>query len=238
MKKFFLCAESCRDKYSELSSQIEKISLKESAKREIHEKRNFKLPKIELKKFSGDARDYLAFWSQFQKNQEDSSIVNEVKFQHLLQAIVPKSKAARVVSAVSQRLQIINYPKAVAQLRERFGREDVLVQIYVRELLSMVMKNAAIGHSKTQEKFADFLSPLVESYLSEEILVAWERSRNRGLTKNYESRNLEHLMNFLRQKVKGEEMVNLARTGFASHQNPRRKEFQNEQSGESSTASA
>ncbi|GFS29620.1 uncharacterized protein NPIL_414761 [Nephila pilipes] len=35
-------------------------------------------------------------------------------------------------------------------------------------------------------------------------------------------------------------MVNLARTGFASHQNPRRKEFQNEQlkhSGESSTAS-
>ncbi|GFS56086.1 DUF1758 domain-containing protein [Nephila pilipes] len=48
-------------------------------------------------------------------------------------------------------------------------------------------------------------------------------------------------MNFLRQEVKREEMVNLARTGFASHQNPRRKEFQNEQlkqSGESSTASA
>ncbi|GFT89950.1 DUF5641 domain-containing protein, partial [Nephila pilipes] len=36
-------------------------------------------------------------------------------------------------------------------------------------------------------------------------------------------------MNFLRQEVKGEEMVNLARTGFASHQNPRWKEFQNEQ---------
>ncbi|GFU44623.1 DUF1758 domain-containing protein [Nephila pilipes] len=36
-------------------------------------------------------------------------------------------------------------------------------------------------------------------------------------------------------------MVNLAQTGFASHQNPRRKKFQNEQlkqSGESSTASA
>ncbi|GFT68740.1 uncharacterized protein NPIL_181531 [Nephila pilipes] len=36
-------------------------------------------------------------------------------------------------------------------------------------------------------------------------------------------------------------MVNLARTGFASHHNPRRKEFQNEQlkqSGESLTSSA
>ncbi|GFT79215.1 DUF1758 domain-containing protein [Nephila pilipes] len=98
----------------------------------------------------------------------------------------------------------------------------------------MVMKNATTGHSKTdlpalydeleakiraleslgrtQEKFGDFLSPLEESCLPEEVL-----------------------------EVKGEEMVNLARTGFASHQNPRRKEFQNEQlkqSGESSTASA
>ncbi|GFT73494.1 uncharacterized protein NPIL_270551, partial [Nephila pilipes] len=48
-------------------------------------------------------------------------------------------------------------------------------------------------------------------------------------------------MNFLRQEVKSEEMANLARTFFASHQNPRRKEFQNEQlkqSEESSTASA
>ncbi|GFT80334.1 DUF1758 domain-containing protein [Nephila pilipes] len=48
-------------------------------------------------------------------------------------------------------------------------------------------------------------------------------------------------MNFLRQEVKGEEMVNRARTGFTSHQNPRRKEYKNEQlkkSGDSSTASA
>ncbi|GFT13804.1 DUF5641 domain-containing protein [Nephila pilipes] len=43
------------------------------------------------------------------------------------------------------------------------------------------------------------------------------------------------------KEVRGEEIINLARTGFASHQNPGRKEFQNEQlkqSGESSTASA
>ncbi|GFT74975.1 DUF1758 domain-containing protein [Nephila pilipes] len=48
-------------------------------------------------------------------------------------------------------------------------------------------------------------------------------------------------MNFLHQEVKGEEMLNVARTGFDSHQNPQRKEFQNEQlkqSGKSSTVSA
>ncbi|GFV12922.1 uncharacterized protein TNCV_3174591 [Trichonephila clavipes] len=42
-----------------------------------------------------------------------------------------------------------NYPKAVDQLKERFGREDLLVQIYVRDLLTMVMKNAVSGRAKT-----------------------------------------------------------------------------------------
>ncbi|GBN37515.1 hypothetical protein AVEN_14692-1 [Araneus ventricosus] len=42
-----------------------------------------------------------------------------------------------------------NYPKAIVQLKERFGRDDLLVQIYVRDLLSMVMKNAASGRTKT-----------------------------------------------------------------------------------------
>ncbi|GBM54235.1 hypothetical protein AVEN_213716-1 [Araneus ventricosus] len=109
----------------------------------------------------------------------------------------------------------------------------------------MVMKNAATGRSKTdlpalydeleakiralerrvrtQEKYGDFLSPLVESCLPEEALVAWERSRNHSLTETKESRILEQLMNFLRQEVKGEEMANLARTGFASHQSSQRR---------------
>ncbi|GBN28277.1 hypothetical protein AVEN_260535-1 [Araneus ventricosus] len=126
----------------------------------------------------------------------------------------------------------------------------------------MVMKNAVTGRSKTdlpvlydeleakiraleslgrtQEKYGDFLSPLVESCLPEEVLVAWERSRNHSLTVTKESRTLEQLMNFLRQEVKGEEMVNLARTGFASHQSSRQKELHNYQvkQSESTTASA
>ncbi|GFU23986.1 uncharacterized protein NPIL_256531 [Nephila pilipes] len=153
----------------------------------------------------GDARDYLTFWSQFRKILEDFSIANEDKFHYLLHAIVPKSKAARVLDSFPATAD--NYPKAVAQLQERFGREDLLVQIYVRDLLSMVMKNAATGRSKTD-------LPALYDELEAKIGAL---------------------------EVMGEEMVNLARTGFASLQNPRRKEFQNEklkQSGESSTASA
>ncbi|GFT68084.1 uncharacterized protein TNCV_2737931 [Trichonephila clavipes] len=93
-----------------------------------------------------------------------------------------------------------NYPKAIAQLQERFVREDLLTQIYVRDLMSMVMRNAATERSKTdlpalydeleakiraleslgwtQDKYGEFLSPLVESRVPDDILLAFERSKN------------------------------------------------------------
>ncbi|GFW80504.1 uncharacterized protein TNCV_2416061 [Trichonephila clavipes] len=60
---------------------------------------------------------------------------------------------------------------------------------------------------RTQEKYRDFLIPLVESCLPEETLLAWERSQNQESTQN--TRSLEYLMNFLRKEVQGEEMVQL-----------------------------
>ncbi|GBN97511.1 hypothetical protein AVEN_150126-1 [Araneus ventricosus] len=85
--------------------------LKDSSTKDFSEKRKFKLPKIELKKFDGDAKDYLTFWSLFRKIHEDASIPKEDKFQYLLQAIVPKSEAARVVESLPATAD--NYPKAI-----------------------------------------------------------------------------------------------------------------------------
>ncbi|GFV05383.1 DUF1758 domain-containing protein [Trichonephila clavipes] len=184
---------------------------------------------------SGEAKDFLAFWSQFQKIHNDKSIAEEDKRQYLLQSMEPKSKAVRLVLSFPATAE--NYPKAMDQLKERFGREDLLVQIYVRELLNLVMKNAVSGRTKTdlstlydelegklrsleslgrtQEKYGDFLIPLVESCLPEEILMAWERKRNTE-TDAKGSRTLEHLVTFLRLEVQGEEMVQLAKSGFGT----------------------
>ncbi|GBL85141.1 hypothetical protein AVEN_221352-1 [Araneus ventricosus] len=108
--------------------------------------RNFKLPQLQLKKFNGDARDYLAFWSQFQKIHADPGIPNGDKMQYLVQVVEEGSKAERLVQSFPATAS--NYPKAIQQLQERFGRDDLLVQIYVRDLLSMVMKNATTGRMK------------------------------------------------------------------------------------------
>ncbi|GFU50670.1 DUF1758 domain-containing protein [Trichonephila clavipes] len=172
-----------------------------------------------------------------------SCLPKEDKFQYLLQAVVSNSNAARVVESFPATAE--NYPKAIAQLQERFGREDLLVQIYVRDLLSMVMRNAATGRSKTdlpalydelepkiraleslgrtQDKYGEFLSPLVESCLPANILLAFERSKNFKEDTPGKGRSLKLLMNFLKQEVKNDEMVELARNNFSASVNQKKK---------------
>ncbi|GFT62584.1 uncharacterized protein TNCV_1702441 [Trichonephila clavipes] len=103
----FIRAEIYRDRFSEICAKIERLSVKETEKKEVHEKRKFKLPKIELKKFDGNAKEYLTFSGQFKKIHEDESLPNEDKFQYLLQAVVSNSKAARVVESFPQQRKTI-----------------------------------------------------------------------------------------------------------------------------------
>ncbi|GFY11775.1 putative RNA-directed DNA polymerase from transposon X-element [Trichonephila clavipes] len=235
----FSKAEEYRDKFCQIfsifeASQEQKILVSEE--NNSVQKRKFKLPKLELRKFSGEPKDYLAFWSQFEKIHMDATIAEEDKFQYLLQCLVPDSKAARLVSSFPPIKN--NYLKAITQLKERFGRDELLVQIYVRDLLSIVMKNAAgrikgdlselydLLESKlmaleslgrTKEKFAEFLEPLVESYLPENVLRAWERSRSVEDSSPQDSaRSLDKLLCFLRNEVQSEEMIKLARTGLGA----------------------
>ncbi|CAL1299054.1 unnamed protein product [Larinioides sclopetarius] len=95
---------------------------------------------------------------------------------------------------------------------------------------------------RTQEKYGDFLIPLVESCLPENVLIEWERSRNQELPDTKNPRSLEHLMTFLRKEVQGEEMVLLARSGFTPkepHYNLKRDTpFVNKVNRDLATASA
>ncbi|GFV36547.1 DUF1758 domain-containing protein [Trichonephila clavipes] len=136
----FTDAESYREKYLEYYTHIDK-KLGETVISEVPDTpRTFRLPKLELRKFG----EFLSFWSQFQKTHDDGSIPDEEKMHYLVASVEPKSKAERLI--VSFPATAANYPKAVDQLKERFGR-DLLVQIYVRDLLTMVMKNDVSGRA-------------------------------------------------------------------------------------------
>ncbi|GFW75820.1 integrase catalytic domain-containing protein [Trichonephila clavipes] len=110
----------------------------------------------------------------------------------------------------------------------------------------MVMRNADTGCSKTdvpalydelavkiraleslgrtQDMYGEFLSPLVESCLQEDILLAFERSKNFKEDTPGEGQSLKLLMNFLKQEVKNDEMIELARNNFSAPVNQKKKE--------------
>lgn len=147
----------------------------------------------------------------------------------------------------------VNYPKMVQALQDRFGREKLLKQVYVRELLKMVINNAKNGanvvlsklfdklesHLRslelldiTSEQTAEFLYPMVESCLPEDVLIAWQRSTNYGKDGSQEDpplTEMDYLIQFLRSEVRGEVQRKLARSGFVTDSgNRKEKKLKNE----------
>lgn len=198
-------------------------------------RRRFKLPVLKLKRFSSDPKDWVVFWGQFRKIHEDDDIEAEDKFQYLSQCMEPGTRAAGLIERFPPSAE--NYPLAVECLKQRFARDELLIQVYVRQLLGLVMENAISGKVTknlsnlydrletslralgtlgcTKDKFAHFLAPLVESCLPENILRIWERQRSyEKIDKTKSTEVLDHLMEFLQHEVEGDESIALVKESF------------------------
>ncbi|GBM24796.1 hypothetical protein AVEN_245047-1 [Araneus ventricosus] len=79
-----------------------------------------KLPKFELRKFSGDPKEFLTFWSIFSKIHGSDDLTEIDKFQYLYQSMVPEFRATGLIS--SFKITTKNYFKTIKQLKARFGR--------------------------------------------------------------------------------------------------------------------
>ncbi|XP_035223176.1 uncharacterized protein LOC118195942 [Stegodyphus dumicola] len=121
------------------------LILNESVNENVRTKRTFKLPKLELRKFDGEIKEWLFFWSQFEKIDKDTTISDSDKFQYLLQATVEGSRAREVIESFPP--TSANYSKAIERLKARFSRNDLQVEVYVRELLKLVLRNANSSNS-------------------------------------------------------------------------------------------
>lgn len=196
-------------------------------------KKNYKYPKIELPKFSGEIKKWLQFWFQFRKIHEDMQIENEDKFQYLIQAMIPGSRASDLVQSFPPTAE--NYEKVIQSLKHRFSREELLVEVYVRELLKLVLQNTMKPNEKPQlaslydklethirspeslgvtaDKCAAMLYPLVESALPEELLRVWQRGVVLG--NNVESKErLTRLLQFIGSEVENKQRIAMAVKGF------------------------
>ncbi|GFX88109.1 uncharacterized protein TNCV_159241 [Trichonephila clavipes] len=130
----------------------------------------------------------------------------------------------------------------------RFGQEDVLIQVYVRELLNAEVNKVNLSSlydkieaqlraleslGVTKEKYAAMLFLLVESCLPAEILRAWERYVGYSSDESGK-KDLDSLMKFLSIEVSSEDRIKLARNSFDS----KKSNYKNKLGNLSTTATA
>ncbi|GBM13243.1 hypothetical protein AVEN_61738-1, partial [Araneus ventricosus] len=157
-------------------------------------------PKLKLPTFDGNIKNWLGYWGQFKKIDTDPNLDDHDKFAYLLQSMEKGSSAEELIKSFPPAGE--SYSKALQQLQSRFGKEDLLIEVYVRDLLSLVLlKNSEQKFSLrklcdnlesklralevlrvARDKYAAMLYPLIESSLPDDTLRAWQRFRaiNRG----------------------------------------------------------
>lgn len=111
-------------------------------------------------------------------------------------------------------------------LKIRFGNKKLLTQVYIRELFQMGLKNLhdrpdissiydqLVGHVRsleslgiTVEQSTLFLYPMVEASLTEDVMIAWQRSamyEADGYREQPPKGKLDYLLEFLAQEVERE----------------------------------
>ncbi|UYV67771.1 hypothetical protein LAZ67_5001937 [Cordylochernes scorpioides] len=148
------------------------------------------------------------------------------------------TRAERLVK--SYPLTEANYPKVMEALRDRFGDKVILTEVYVRQLLKLVInnerkKNISLeslydqveSHLRSLDSLgvnvqqsSSFLYPLVESSLPEELIRIWQRSAMAGYDRDEKElipsvdQRLTSLLAFVRREVKGEQRIAYIKDGF------------------------
>ncbi|GFR08860.1 transposable element Tc1 transposase [Trichonephila clavata] len=134
-------------------------------------------------------RSWIEFWGQFCQVHEDKNL-SEDKFQYLLSLLKPKTTAHDIAESYPSSKS--NYLKVIDQLKSRFGRKDLLIEVYIWDLLALGNNKSTIKLNDLYDKFgfnlraletlnvttsnyAAMLYPVVESCFPGDVLKAWDR---------------------------------------------------------------
>ncbi|UYV67983.1 hypothetical protein LAZ67_5002699 [Cordylochernes scorpioides] len=220
VEKILRRLQTHHEKLSILNMRMEEALLRESASEDIFTAEYESVCEYE-DNFSNIMTDYEAL-------AEKDDMPPETKFQYLFQATAENSEAREAVESFPPSAD--NYPKVIEYIKSRFGEDEMLVEIYVRDLLQNVRAEGKRSVVKlydrleiqlraletlgvARDKFAAMLYPLVESALPEDTLRVWERSQYTVSGRGVQDK-LTQLMTFLKTEVKGESRVNMAKAAF------------------------
>jgi len=93
-----------------------------------------KLPKLEVKKFSGRLQDWQEFWDSFQSSIDPNESLSAVdKFSYLKSLVLEPTRSTIAGFA----LTALNYEAAVQVLKKHYGKEIAIQRAHVNDLLQL-----------------------------------------------------------------------------------------------------
>ena len=92
-----------------------------------------KLPKLVITKFNGTFQDWPRFWGQFSASIDKSSIASVTKFSYLRELLAPKPR----MSIEALPFSAEGYNRAVAILKDEYGKDSEIVKAYNKEILEL-----------------------------------------------------------------------------------------------------
>ena len=150
-----------------------------------------KLPPLSIPTFDGEPTKWKSYWQQFEATIHNSKkLDDQLRMQYLLKSLITK-KARDAIEGIDAVAEA--YPEAIAALKNRFDRPQVIHRAHVRAILNI--KPLKDGSSAELRKLHDtlqhhlrslkamerldlerFITALGESKLDDLTMVEWQKS--------------------------------------------------------------
>lgn len=195
------------------------------------------LPKMKLKNFSGDVRQWPHFWADFESAVESKPFDDMQKLNYLIGCL--KGKAQKAVDGYA--IVPYNYPVIVSLLKERFGNVEMLRQSYHSELKNL----KHVERGKPLDAFVDDIERILKQLrnLGEDvnhpqiILTVEEKLPHWAQLEIYEAKTADlpwttdKLCIHLRRIAKMQEAVEKISGGAPGQVPPSRQDERNQKQG-------
>ncbi|GFS86569.1 uncharacterized protein TNCV_903271 [Trichonephila clavipes] len=183
-----------------------------------------RLPKLQIDKYFGDPCLWLEFWNKFQNSIDKNETLTKVdKFSYLKSLL--GGAAGNVVKGFA--LSDDNYDNALILLKERFGREGIVVNAHMSKLLNLYPvkdSNNVIGLRKlydickiqirsleslnvTSGMYGHLLQPILLKLLPEDLVLDFNRKQLGKIEES--SFDVMELLQFLKIEIECRESANL-----------------------------
>ena len=172
-----------------------------------------KLPKTDLRKFSGEVLDWPEFWDIFRVSIHDNPEIPAVQKFVYLKSLLTDEAAGYVANIKTEEA---NYEVAVERLKSRYGKDEVQrnrLMSKLADMKSLDQSNKAMRDAVdelcatvralevqgvTTEQYGALLMPLIESKLPRDWRLEWAREKA-GLAK--EEAGLSKMLKFLEREL-------------------------------------